>query len=1353
MIKDYLMKKLSLFILFVLFVFSVQSKYRIRKIGIEQGLTGNFIMSITQDSQGYIWIATKTGLNRFDGNKFKVFKASRSQNQINSNELNKVVSIGDNTLWIPTERTGINIYNYKTSQFEYLQSDWNMSNIQQLSSTAITDLIADESGNVWIANYQHGIDCYNLEKKSFTHFNSQNIKGMFNNMLWCINKDQQGNLLIGHVYGGFSVLNPKTKEVVNYSNRRDDPNSLPGDEVRVVFVDSNDRIWVGTNNGLALFNTSKKNFVVFKNLKSNPNSLSDNFIQCISQTKDGKIWIGTSNGINILDYESEVFTNPHNVNFEHMPIMDSPQGLSGNSITSIFQDNFENIWIGTKSGGVNFIPAKNDFFQTINYLPIPGNQNSLSAKIVNDLAVTENDNLWVATQNGVDVYQGTKKIQNFKFDNLPEGRNAIMSIHTDRKNRVWVGSDNAYLGVKTENDAGFRDVGFKRNSGHFIFDLADDIYGNLWIATNKGLYKYTENQMDVYQSGSGITDNVIRSVNTDDKGNVWLGTLGGGLNVFSKVPTNVKYFPNSQGFIRINDIYIDSKGRKWIGTKDHLIFFPDPLSDNYKFYGVEEGFFDADFRTIIEGRSADEIWVATSSGLSLLMVNTGQVFNFNQNDGLSFSEYMIGSGIRAKSGKVYFGTQNGITFFDSNLGLPTFEIPKVVISDFMVVDKRNPSSQDSSIIVAENQVDLKYFQNTFNIMYNVLDFSLSGKVFFTYQMEGLSDNWYNVKGDKQLTFRDLRPGTYVFRIRAGHRNQKELTEITELKIVINPPFWLSWWAKTIYFLIFLVLAFYIIRFYKRKLDLENSLYLEKQNHEQELVLNDERLKFFTNITHELRTPLSLIVGPIEDLISDKSMSNPQIKKLNSIHKSAFRLLELINQILEFRKSETHHRKLNVVKLSISEFVKELALKYIVLNQNKNLQISFDIDENADEIYFDAEVMTIVLDNLISNALKYTPKGEVIICLKVVEVNSIKYTQISIKDTGIGIPSNQLNKIFDRYYQVKGEHKVSGTGIGLSLVKNLIDLHEATIEVSSEIGVGSEFSIALINENIYPDALHMDDFEKVNKHIDLPGQQKMSLLIVEDNLEILDYVEDCFSDSFEVLRAENGKDGLEIALQRLPDLVISDIMMPIMDGKELCKSLKTNLNTSHIPVILLTAKDTIQDKTEGYQVGADSYVTKPFSASLLRSRVDNLLESRKRMNDLFASKTNFKQNLIKQSINKIDNDFITKFVELVEENLENENFNVDQITEKLFMSHSTLYRKMKSLTGLSPNEFVRKIRMLNAEKLLISSKYTVSEIMIKVGMSSPAYFRQCFREEFGMTATEYVQNLKRSNSDSENPSDK
>ena len=541
----------------------------------------------------------------------------------------------------------------------------------------------------------------------------------------------------------------------------------------------------------------------------------------------------------------------------------------------------------------------------------------------------------------------------------------------------------------------------------------------------------------------------------------------------------------------------------------------------------------------------------------------------------------------------------------------------------------------------------------------------------------------------------------------------------------------------------MVSAFYVSRFYKRKLDLENSLYLEKKNHLQEQEMNDERMRFFTNITHELRTPLTLIIGPLEDLKADETLHGLQQKKINSIHRSAKRLLDLINQILEFRKSETRNRKLSVRRADLATLVREIGQKYLDLNQNPKISFQIQLPLEDREMYYDTEVLTIVLDNLISNAMKYTLKGRINVELKYLQEDGNHLAEILVADTGFGIATEQLPRIFDRYYQVKGEHQVSGTGIGLALVKNMVDLHEGEISVHSLPEKGTRFSIRLDMDNTYPEAIHADAQEPEMEvaELEIHTENRQLMLVVEDNAEISDYIRDTFAEMFEVLIAENGKAGLDIALRKIPDIIISDIMMPVMDGIELCRRLKEDVHTCHIPVVLLTAKDSLEDKTEGYTVGADSYITKPFSGNLLRSRVSNLLEARKKITQLFSSSIVSKQSMVQDSISKLDNEFIDKLTRIIEENLEIEQLNIAQIAEQMNMSHSSLYRKIKTLTGLSANEFIRKIRMRNAERLLLSCKYSIAEIIYKVGISTPAYFRQCFKDEFGVTPTDYMKNMK------------
>lgn len=531
-----------------------------------------------------------------------------------------------------------------------------------------------------------------------------------------------------------------------------------------------------------------------------------------------------------------------------------------------------------------------------------------------------------------------------------------------------------------------------------------------------------------------------------------------------------------------------------------------------------------------------------------------------------------------------------------------------------------------------------------------------------------------------------------------------------------------------------------------------SLYeLEKKNHEQEQELNNERLRFYTNITHELRTPLTLILGPLEDMQKSNSLSGKDSQKISVIHQSAIRLLNLINQILEFRKTETQNKKLCVSRDNLAALVHEIGLKYKELNRKPEIDFCLEIEQEDMSLFFDKEVVTIILDNLISNAIKYTEKGTITLGLHQVVRNNIHHTEISVSDTGFGIAPDALPHIFDRYYQEGSEHQASGTGIGLALVKNLVVLHEGEIRVESSLNVGSTFYVSLLTDNTYPHVLHADSTEKTSdekdekeENIEPVHSGKRILLIVEDNRDICDYIVESFSDDFEVRTAANGEQGLEQALGcSIPDIIVSDIMMPVMNGIVMCRKLKEDLRTSHIPIILLTAKDSLQDKEEGYQVGADSYLTKPFSATLLHSRIHNLLESRKLLAERFNTNSILidKRAAVTESMNKLDNEFLEKINKLIEDRLSSEKIDIGYLSDAMCMSNSTLYRKMKALTGLSTNEYIRKIKMQYAERLLLEGKYNISEVAFKVGINSTVYFRQCFKDEFGMAPSDYLKKIK------------
>jgi signal transduction histidine kinase/DNA-binding response OmpR family regulator len=582
------------------------------------------------------------------------------------------------------------------------------------------------------------------------------------------------------------------------------------------------------------------------------------------------------------------------------------------------------------------------------------------------------------------------------------------------------------------------------------------------------------------------------------------------------------------------------------------------------------------------------------------------------------------------------------------------------------------------------------------------------------------------------------------------------TQIASLSVRIYPPLWLTWYAKLFYLLIACVAGFFLLKFYKNRLNFKTSLELERKKSQDKQELNDERLRFYTNITHELRTPLTLILCPLEDLMDTSDMPAPYKNKIQTIHGSAIRLLNLINKILEFRKTETQNRKLTVQKGNLACLVKEIGMRYKELNQNGKTDFHTRIETKDTVLYFDEDMITMILDNLLSNAAKYTPEGEIGLVLRSVEEKDNFYTEIEVSDTGYGIDKQVLPRIFDRYFQAKGKYQASGTGIGLALVKSLVELHEGILSVESTPGKGTVFRFRLLTGNTYPDALHSDNTsgresgkeKTVNFTKDVDDDTFPIILVIEDHDEIREYIASSLSSGYTVYTATNGREGLELAQKEIPDIIVSDIMMPEMDGIELCRTMKGDIRTSHIPIILLTAKDSIKDKEEGYKSGADSYLTKPFSAKLLASRIRNILESREkiaekvvvRAKNIKSKTTDKSQNSVK--ISRMDEEFLAKITALIEENLRMENLDISFLREKMNMSHSSFYRKIKALTGISANEFIRKIKIKNGLQLLLTGSYNISETAYTIGFSDVSYFSQCFKEEYGMLPSEYLKNANK-----------
>lgn len=1313
--------------------------YTIKRLSMEEGMSSNYTVDIEQDKEGYIWIATESGLNRFDGKTFTVYNKHNSG--LSNNDLYNILADSiENKIWIATIRNGVHIYDYTTGEITPypIRNDSTDRSIRHLS-------LASDKG-IWITHSLHGIDYYDRTTKAITQYTDKEIKGMKMNCQLSMD-DGQGHLYIGHNGEGMSILNLKDKSIRNYTYNPQDPYSIPSNVVNSICIDNNKNIWIGTNNGLALFNPQNEKFTRFKHVEGNNHSLLSNQITDIKQMKNGSLWICCyMGGVSILNLQANTFSTPENVQFHNIQATNDRYGLSSPNARCILQDSFGNIWIGNWRGGVDFISHTQPIFDIIDYYSIKSDK-SKHKQVWGVWA--DKENIWIGGENELVKYHN-KKIEAIDLRPIQNHTQThINVIYMDKEQRLWLGLYRD--GVAIYNP---RQNKLQRITGNIPKDLDvrcfyEDTDGKIYIGTEQGIYSYTQSRWIKEDSiNQQLTGTNIRSIIRDQEGNLWIANTG--LDILSSDNKNLQTFTQNKGFPSnaVNHLFKDSKDRIWAATRNGLILFAEGAkTSQYQHFDIEEKLNNSEVRAIQEDNKGN-IWISTNGGISLFNEEEKVFYNYTRHDGVPLGDFMDGSACISHKGIIYFGSQNGACYFNPDVVSEPRNVSSVNITKFLVYEKMTGGQKDAlSVPLTNKAVELSHQQNTFNISFNVLDYSQSSQVEFAYMLKGLSNEWYNAQGENQVTFRNIPPGEYTFNVKARFRNQ-EWEEIGDsIKINILPPFWLRWYSKLLYLIIISFLILFVIRMYKHRLILQNSLKLQQEKEKSIQELNDERLRFFTNITHELRTPLTLILGPLEDLLSDKTLTPKHNHKINIIHESSLRLLNLINQILEFRKTETQNRKLSVAKGNIANLIQEVGLKYKELNQNDKVNYHIQIDTDKTELYFDADMIMMILDNLMSNAAKYTSEGDIHLRLQSIEENLIKYTEISVSDTGYGISAQALPHIFDRYYQARGKHQASGSGIGLALVKGLVDLHEASLTVESTQGIGTSFKLRLLTENTYPDAIHAVQSTEQERLIpeNIEDENVSSeegrpiILIVEDNPDIREYIRSSFCDIYEIITACNGQEGWELIQSQIPDVIVSDIMMPIMDGLELCRLVKSDIRTSHIPIVLLTAKDSLKDKEEGYDSGADSYLTKPFSAKLLHSRIHNLLEVRKKIaaSITFTSAKDTKtDDDTDKSLNKLDHEFLQKITSIIKENMELEKMDIGFIADKMCMSHSTLYRKIKGLTSMSANEFIRKIKMQKSLELLSSGNYTISEISYMLGFSTTAYFRQCFKNEYGKSPSEY-----------------
>jgi len=1315
------------------------------------GLSSNYIRSIGQDGHGFVWVATIDGLNRFDGNSFRRF--SKENSGLSSNELNCLLADPSNPdiLWISTRHDGLCKFDYNTC--EITRFDGN------ISTTDIPCLTATSQGKIWVTNYHSVPDLFDPATNTVTPLYERQPDN-FPRHVWCAVEDHAGRYLyIGHENNGLTRVNLDTKHFENFVPDADDPQSIKGSTVYCIYIDDSSGIWIGTEKGVSIFDPDSKSFANISH-SSKETSILPGHVKSIFEMENGDLWFGTTEGgVSILPVMNRLRREYSFVNIA--PSLDkgdnSTQSLSSPTVMVVFGDSYGNKWIGNNNEGIDVFTHEPPFFTITS--PFSSYSDLNRKRAVWSMTSDTEGHVWLGGENEI-IDLGAVPPKHIRISPANPGYSTIVkALHGDRQGRLWVGTIYSGIYVYGKKHDIVSVINIPENE---INCFAENSEGSIWIGTSHGLYKSDDGRtaypMPIFNSA--MPDDYIMSLAVDGDGNLWVGTLGKGVIKFDSKGKLLLSVDATTGLPSntVNTIMEDRSGNIWLGTREGAMRISGKNPADRRIFGLADGLVSSFIKSAREDRNGN-IWFGTNRGIALYTPKDERISVYESTYSSNLESYIENSSIIDAAGRIYFGSLVGLTYFDPKSHSNQQKECNVILTSLVANDSKG-TDQNLGIEIPVNSplITLPYNLNTFTIGFNNPDIAFAANSEYSYNMVGVNEVWTKSIDNNVAIYRNLSPGNYTFQVR--HRvNGEEWSEPQVLaRITITPPIWLSWWAMILYAVSVSVIVLVVIYFYKHKLNLEKNLAIERENIKNVQSLNNERMVFFTNITHELRTPLSLIIGPIEDLVNDPSINDRNRKKLHMIRTSSMRLLNLINGILEFRKTETSNRKLEVIHGTLANFVREIGLRFKELNSNQNVSIIIDVARmEGVEMFYDPEMINTIINNLMSNAMKYTHTGSITLSLRPENAGGVKYVELSVTDTGTGISKEALPHIFQRYYQASHSRKTAGTGIGLALTKNLVELHQATINVRSEVGKGSTFTVRFLLENSYPEALHREVMDNDgNSEIDnmdaisAEAESKLVLLVVEDDNDMRDYIAQAFAEDFNVVTASNGREGYDIAMSEMPDIIVSDIMMPEMDGMEMCNKLKAEMTTNHIPVILLTAKDTLRDKEKGYESGADSYITKPFSASLLRARINNIIESRHKLsmrlldisthvsaqNDIITGpSTSDNDGIAKLSL--ADRDFITKFSKIVEDNMEMEEFDQTFLADRMCMSHSTLYRKIKSITGLTPNEFIRKIKLHRATELLTDKSLTIADIASMTGFSSVAYFRRLFKKEFGISPSEYT----------------
>ncbi len=1294
------MRRITISILFLyifLTVFSANS--RMRHIGMENGLTSNTVRNIMQDKYGYMWFGSDNGLCRYDGINVMVFR-------IPENGYNQYISAmlaNDEGIYVGTE-FGVFLFHLDTFSFERLPMDIH---------SVVSHLSVDKDSVLWVATSGHGIWRYAPANKEFKHYD---LPETYNNV---------SQVFIDNANQVWAVSNSDSSPV-NRLNRLHDKFEhvqfdYPNGYGALRMLQTRDgRLWLGSwDEGLLSMQNDGKLVQVFSPRETKMGL----HIHTLFEHPDDIIYMGCDDGV--------VCYNLHTRQCHRLSKHPSP---NDRFIYAIDNDTEGGLWIGTFYGGVYYIPPGGSRFESYTI------DNGLSGNVISRFCEDREGHVWVASDDGGLICYNPQEQRFLDFPHQEVLRTANVHALAVKNNELWIGTYTQGVYVLDLNSSKLRNyTAYQRPnnlSESSSYAICHDSKGRTWVATMSGLDSY-DSTTDGFHHALDI-DALTIDIDEDSQQRLWLATQGGGLWCYSPatgkstVYKHLSEDPNSLPDNQVNCCMVDEGGRLWAGTMGGLCYF-DEKSKQFVKIDIPSPF--SNITSIIEDQGV--LWLATESGIVKYQPSTSTplIQCFTRHDGLVSEQFLPNAALKTDNGRIYFGAVNGFnTFFPYQIKANNAK-PPVYVTGLEII--KNQQKKDVGLplsIVQHHDVAFDYNEaKILTFSFVALSYSSPEKNRYAYRLEGFEKEWNYVENRHHATYTNLPAGNYVFHVKATNNDGIWSDHEATVKIEVLPPFWWSWYARVFYALLAVAVIWFYIHSLLRRTEQRHQQELQQLQEQQEKQQREARLNFFTMIAHEIRTPVSLIIAPLEKI---KNKTN----ELTIIDRNAHRLLELVNQLLDFQKVEQQNLIMHFAPCNVRELLQAICERFAPTVEQGGRKFSVEYPDRHFTAIIDREGITKVVSNLLTNANKYTKSQ---ISLRCVVEPDEKHFRIIVTDDGVGIRKEDYDRIFEPFFQ--SQDNKPGTGIGLNIVKNIVNQHHGSISVSSEIGRGSTFTVILPVDELSSLVTWQESAEHVKQEELQPvvvpvksvitSDHSQTLLIVDDSPDMVTFLENNFSHNYHVLTAHDGIEALHLLSQQQVDLIVSDWMMPRMDGAEFCHQMRSNPLTSHIPFIMLTAKTDDSSKVKGMDFGADAYIEKPFSVQVLEATIRNILSLRRQLMEKFSSEPFLPVTEI--ASNQTDNEFLERMTKIIEKNIDNADLSVNFLAEELSISRSGLFAKIKSLADVTPNEMIQIIRLKRAAQLLREGKYLVSEVGYKVGFSNPSYFSKCFQKQFGIKPGDFM----------------